>query len=474
LIPTLRSASGWLGWLSFAGAFVAFSLGATATGVLLFSLAGLGWYANHRLKLALFWDEPKPHARRLIHLDAAMAVRPTILGRQPTIGYRLASLFFQTGLIDRNRVARSGLDFEIVDPIPPVPESREAAGAFADLCAERAREIVGEAKRRNVAIHLLWSGGIDSTTACVSLIDALGGDTARLQIFETKQSRREYPLFSKRILGRTFKRHRIKSAGDAFRGDAIVVTGEYGDQLFGSAKALDQSLSRLKGPWQQGLSEMLRAQLGSELRARHAFGFLATAIRAAPVPSPNLWTALWWLNYSMKWQAVGLRMFAATRGLTLAEYQRRTFHFFGTERFQSWALANAGEGLGRDLTTYKWPARDVILKATGDKTYAAEKAKEPSLKVMIPKALAGSALAIDATGATLFQPLDLTLKQAGSATSGEGAGAGDSGDEGSGFSIEFVVDSENGGDETRPKPAGEPDFDPDREAPLWDDISDGE
>lgn len=470
LLKLQRLAYGLAPFCLFFGVVSLISGWSIQLGMVLILMAATLGFVGHRLKLMLFWDGARPYGLPIIHLDTAMAVRPTILGSQPTLGYRLSSLFFQTGLIDRNRVSRPGPNFQVLDPIPPVPAQSDSVPDFATLCSERARQIVGEARRQNAKINLMWSGGIDSTTACVAIMKELGTDTERLEIFETAVSRREYRHFSRKVLGRNFKRHRIKSAGDAFRGDGIVVSGEYGDQLFGSAKALDQALPRLQGPWQPGLLAMLQEQLGSEKRARAAFAFLGPAIEAAPVPINNLWTALWWLNFSMKWQAVGMRMFGATRDMSLAEYRRRTFHFFGTTDFQRWALAHAGEGLGRDLSTYKWPARDVIRAATGDEKYAATKEKEPSLRGLIKRPFKGAAVAFDTQGKLLMQPIDRSLKEPGSA-SGSG---GDATDDAEGFGISFEYET-SGSTQTRVRGAVESDFDATREQPLWDGIDgDGE
>jgi len=149
-----------------------------------------------------FWSGQTPHSRALVHLDARMAVRPTILGHTPPDGYRLACLYFGTGLLDRTRRLNHGFTYDIIDRIPRVPNwaDAKASPSFADLCARRANEIVKRARRENAPIHLLWSGGIDSTVACLSIMQALGDDIGRLVIFETKASRAEYPLFSKKMI----------------------------------------------------------------------------------------------------------------------------------------------------------------------------------------------------------------------------------------------------------------------------------
>ncbi|MEO1695491.1 MAG: hypothetical protein AAFR55_09665 [Pseudomonadota bacterium] len=444
-------------------------------------LLALAWSLIARYRR--MWRGATPLEAPIVHLDARMAVRPTILGHTPPDGYRLAALYFGTGLIDRTGKLDCGFPYEARHPIPERVEAPDTdGGMFARLCDRRARDIVGRARREGKAIHLLWSGGIDSTCACVSLLRALGdtpmtvgerrktatSELDRLIIYETHESQREYPAFAKRVLSKRIKRRTFKHVGEAFSDKAITVTGEFGDQMFGSAKALGLSFDDLREDWRTALPKRLNAELGSRQRAASAMRFLAPHIADAPVPIEDLFTCLWWLNFSLKWQAVHTRMFASVPNMTFAAYENRVAHFFATDDFQVWALSNAGRGIGTRWSSYKWPARQVITAFTGDAVYAAEKNKVPSLKGLIRPGVKRAAIAVTAAGATLYQPLDYSLKtdaRAGGASPSEYADVGDS--DGTGWSFEVSI-----GDD--PMDTGCSSFDEQREAPLWDDLSDGE
>ncbi|MEO0729744.1 MAG: hypothetical protein AAFY64_05115, partial [Pseudomonadota bacterium] len=229
-------------------------------------------------------------------------------------------------------------------------------------------------------------------------------------------------------------------------------------------------VSRLREDWRSALPAMLREELGSDKRARSAYAFLQPHIDRAPVPITDLFSCLWWLNFSLKWQAVQYRMFSSTRRMTFDIYKRQTVHFFDTPDFQSWALGNAGLGIRETWSTYKWPARQVITEFTGDTAYAATKAKVPSLKGLLKPRVSGAAIALDPTGTLLYQPRDLSLRQDRSA-----------GDDGSGFSVSFEAGSDRtdvaqaGSERTDRTDVAESDeLDVTRENPLWDDIGDGE
>ena len=393
-----------------------------------------------------FWNEEEPHAGAIVHIDAHMAVRPTILKHVPPDGYRLSCLYFGSGLIDRTKTLDHGFPYEVLDRIP---ELDDRAKPFDQLCDQRASEIVREARRRNAKINLLWSGGIDSTTACVALMRACRDQPKQLRVVLSKESRKEYPAFCKEHLNGQVHLKWIRNVGEAYRQDGMIVTGELGDQMFGSAKALEiptRSLLRpmaepfpgpLRKPWPEALHEQVRQRLASDVRAQAVMDYLSPQIQAAPVAIDDLFTCLWWMNFSLKWQPVSLRMMSSARGLSLADFQFRTRHFFQTDDFQQWALHHAGQGVREDWTTYKWPARDYIYAFTGDDQYRREKEKLPSLRGMMLPAVAAGALAISADGDLLWQERDQSLK----------------GPLETEFGIEIEVS---------------------REASLWDDLDDGE
>ena len=92
------------------------------------------------------------------------------------------------------------------------------------------------------------------------------------------------------------------------------MTGELGDQLFGSntmKRAIDAGIP-LDGPWQQAayweqpLAKMEEA--GVYVTVAELEAYLAPQLALSPVPIVSLFDFLWWINYSMKWQHVALRL----------------------------------------------------------------------------------------------------------------------------------------------------------------------
>lgn len=384
------------------------SLSFAAGGIFLLAIAVLAvMVVAHLSQRRHFWRGHEPHRTPLVHLDARMGVRPTILGHAVPPGYRLACLYFGTGLIDRTQTLDQGFPYRVLDPIPP---RAQAVPSIEMLVAEQAQAIVHRAREQNCQIRLLWSGGIDSTAAACALLTALADDRDRLEICYSSASRKEYPDFFDTVVKR-HRRRRMRKVSDMLDPAYLVVTGECGDQLFGSVKVTGQPIARLRRPWQSELPALLAESFASPQRADAVLRYLEPQIARAPVPLPDLYELMWWLNFSLKWQAVTLRMSVSTgpdRYPTLAD---AVVHFYQTPGFQRWALVNPNRRIGGTWQSHKWPLKDIILAFTGDRRYYDTKVKVPSLGGMLRVPFRRAAIACDASGMLLAQPLDRALRR---------------------------------------------------------------
>ena len=294
--------------------------------------------------------------------------------------YVLACRFLHCSIIDRTSALEPGFAFSVLDPIPERTSCHES---FAQLCDAVGDEIVEQADRESRTINLLWSGGIDSTAALIAIIKAAEARnrTELLQVRLSMHSATEYPGFFLRFINDRIAfapvSHPISTGLCACD---INVTGEHGDQLFGS-HLLAPYVRRQLGatPYQEVLPFVLHERLGSWRSAWRVQRFLEPAIMAAPVRIATLFDYFWWLNFSLKWQEVALRL-PACRGDQAAEIYRSIHHFYRDERFQMWALANTPGKAVPGWEHYKDEAKRYILDFTGDRAYFQYKEKEDSLR----------------------------------------------------------------------------------------------
>jgi hypothetical protein len=317
--------------------------------------------------------------RTLLFLNSHRAKSGTVDGRELHPDYVLLAKFFGCGPIDRTRTLEIGVDYGVVQPIP---EARTDA-SFAEVCAAVARDVADEARAADLPIQVAWSGGIDSTVALIALASVLRerGELSRLTVLVSTGSMSEYPWFYEHfVMDRLQTRPFGGALPDVLGEDVITVTGEHGDQLFGS----DHLAGLVKGglahlPWRHVVPAYVAQKLKREDRVARVMRYLEPQIARAPVPIETAFDYIWWCNFSLKWQQVSLRMPVFRRG-RIERLHRRTRHFFGDPRFQAWALSNPQVRRVKDWRAYKLEAKKLILEATGDFDYFTTKEKEPSLK----------------------------------------------------------------------------------------------
>ncbi len=206
------------------------------------------------------------------------------------------------------------------------------------------------------------------------------------------ESLTEYPRFYRdHILGKLQTRPLSIPVGDALSADVVTVTGEHGDQLFGSdhlASIVRAGLGHL--PYRDVVPYYVTTKLKRPDDVAAVMEYLEPQIASAPVEIITTFDYLWWCNFSLKWSQVSLRI-PAFRGGNIAALYQTTRHFFADPQFQSWSLSNPQVRLTSDWRSYKLEAKKVILEATGDLDYFATKEKEASLKhVLVDRSRQGA------------------------------------------------------------------------------------
>lgn len=351
------------------------------------------------------WNEDVPHSVPLVYLSGPMAMRRIVLGHEVNQQYRWTCGFFGLGLIDRTGSMNCGFPVKILDPIPT---EFNAVADLATLCDQRAVALVAHARGQDLGIRVLWSGGIDSTAVVIALLKALDGDTSRLEIAYTTASWWEYRRFYKMLKKQGITLTKIKRIQDALTPTHLTISGEHGDQIFGSMLAADLKPTDFHAPWEGVLTPVIAEKLGRK-DAREALGYLEQQSQACPIRIDSAFDMLWWWNFSLKWQLVSERMRAPLPDDVRIGSAPRLHHFFRTKDFQRWALANPDKRVREDWASYKWPLKDYILDFNGDRKYHRKKCKVPSLQGVVAGTAPRPAYAIDADGRRLTQSTDTSL-----------------------------------------------------------------
>ena len=294
--------------------------------------------------------------------------------------YIAACRFFSAPLIDRTETLDAGIEFEVLDGLKDFSVSEKS---FSEVCADRAAFIAQKSFAENRKIQILWSGGIDSTLALVSIFKELEkrDELNRLEILLSKESVAEYPKFFRDVIEKrlnyVFFEPPIYDFLDA---EKVIVTGEHGDQIFGSDKIQHYvNTNQAFRPFEEILPIMIARKLGSTELVDSLISFLMPQIEKSPVKIKTLFDFLWWMNFSLKWQHVSLRMFYSIEDERFS-IDKNFIHFFSAENFQNWSISNHDLKIKKTWKSYKYIAKECIYDFHKDEYYLLNKEKEQSLK----------------------------------------------------------------------------------------------
>jgi hypothetical protein len=297
--------------------------------------------------------------------------------------------FFANNLsmVDRYNTINLPISMKILD-VCQAPEFKTQDLDYETICVARARWFMDYAKSTNRKIFLMWSGGIDSSTIVCSFILACTPQEIKENIVVgmSEYSIRENPSLYKRFVMPGFEKvssHRFTY----YMGhkDYITITGEGNDQLFGSAVIgnllkWDKDIIG-KATTNDLLFKCFNLMIGDRETCNRFIKIFNCVIAGAPVPITTIFQYFWWINFSLKWQCVYMRILGLVTKENAQTLQPESnyFTFFHTPEFQLWSLNNSDKLIKGTWNTYKYVCKDLIFKVNNDEIYRENKCKRGSL-----------------------------------------------------------------------------------------------
>jgi hypothetical protein len=286
---------------------------------------------------------------------------------------------FKAPLVDRTGIMNRQI--KVMTPLPTEPDLNDVR--FDIIANAKAVEILQRAKKENKDIRISYSGGIDSTVAIVGLLKYKDEyPDVNITAVLSDESISEYPLFYDKYIKdkldviksgqRDLNTKLTEKAGEGHK-DFLVVTGELGDQLFGSSLMFKEPYDqRLDWDWRKAFTPAFVT-------------FWEPLVEQMPQTDHSAANVFWWLNFVLKYQWVQMRIYAMVNGAVPFD---NIINFFEGDRFQRWSMMTPMENKFPDLkdpTTYKMPAKEYIYGFTGDRDYVDTKVKIGSLKTNLER-----------------------------------------------------------------------------------------
>jgi len=256
----------------------------------------------------------------------------------------------------------------ISEPIADIIALPNHGMSFDQLCDQRALDI----KKRNGTIFVMWSGGIDSTAVLTAMLrNWSDSELHRLVVLCNVDSIKENPNFFKLLAKKRIVVQTSSADIEQHLKYGIVVTGELGDQLFGS-DIIGSCISAfgeqaITMPWQDIAPAMFNKF--SSTHGAAAYDNYKNIADECPFPLVTAQDFFWWLNFTQKWQHVKLRTLATKTWTDPANTFQNLIHFFDTVPFQVWSLHNGDKKIKSTWESYKYLAKEYIISYTKDESY---------------------------------------------------------------------------------------------------------
>lgn len=260
------------------------------------------------------------------------------------------------------------------EPVKEIINLSLPSWSFEECCLHRARELLDQNREH---YEISYSGGIDSTVMVVSLLrvwpeEALKKITMRL----SHQSINENPSFFDQHISRFQIRSSFEEMSEVLlHSNALMVTGELGDQAFGSDLLMAPCRmfgdSILKADYREVAPKIIELAVGRPDVGRAIFEYFHPIVEECPFPIRTAFDFFWWFNFTQKWQLVKYRYCRDENWNLEATLGKHVLHFFDTPYFQKWSLNNHDLKIQDSWLSYKMPAKKFIYEYTKDENQLA-------------------------------------------------------------------------------------------------------
>lgn len=238
---------------------------------------------------------------------------------------------------------------------------------FSEALESSTNDVFKDVKK----VFLLFSGGLDSTALFYSMLKC----NKEFTVILTEKSIFEYYRLSSEIMSNAFSGVDFiladeRCLDDTIRrldtGDCSFVSGELGDQLFGSNNIMSDFYEDRNTQYQLEVPKVLLDDTTE----------LLNVISNKYICNMSNW--LWAANFVYRWDYIKGRLANVVGELKAGS---EIVMPFGCHELQVWSVQNQIPNSKFNKETYKKDIRDYILGANGDEEYCNNKLKVESLQM---------------------------------------------------------------------------------------------
>lgn len=284
-------------------------------------------------------------------------------------------------MISRCKYKPDFFDYKLMVPsIEEVSKYKHHSYSYSDLVDMRVLNLLEFAKKSNKNIKIMYSGGLDSTAICVSVLKNFNAqDKELVTILCTPQSYFEFLEFFP-ILSKNFKIKYCINSLEIYTKDSVLVTGMQNETLFGSfngwierAIAIDEFL--VYKDYHIGmpiLFENLYPGFGKKI-----FDLYQPITEECLFEIKTVSEFIYWFCYTQSYQMVYYAHTRYTGAFSKKETFDQLYNFYDCSLFEFWSLNNLGLTIPYSHEQFKLPVKDYICEYLKEDNYR-NKRKFPS------------------------------------------------------------------------------------------------
>jgi len=324
----------------------------------------------------------KKQAPFLINRDAS-SMSPFL---SKTYTYKIFNSYETLGLNKHNMVYdRSGSVphyLNIAEDAHPIPEVGISFNeSFYQACEERAKHLLS----LNKVVHVLWSGGIDSTFV-LFMLKKFSNDPDQVRVWGTLNSILESGDMFDRRLKNEFPYTILEPTDNEFSfnvNECIFVSGMGGNQLFGPTDDMFATGGTAMFHHTLGTPETIYESYENNIDPK-LLEFLDPMIKNSYRKIETVADLRWYCIFNLDWYT-GLY---EHRTMLQIEKTKKMHAFFDSDDLQRWAMTTKEPftKVRGNANTHRWQMRQILSEEFGERDYALNKSKKISnLNVQRPQ-----------------------------------------------------------------------------------------
>lgn len=275
-------------------------------------------------------------------------------------------------MISRCRYKPDFFDYKLtVSSIDEVSKYKHHSYSYSELIDIRINEVLTLAKNKNKNIMIMYSGGLDSTALCVSVLKNFNKvDKLLVTILCSPQSYHEFPEFFS-TLSKNFKIKYCSNNLEKHVKENILVTGMQNDLLFGSNGWIERALSIdekiVYQTFDIGMPKIFESLFPTY--GKKIYNLYYPIIKECLFDIKTTSEFIYWFYYTQAYQMVYYAYLRYNGSFTSKNSFEQLFNFYDHHMFEYWSLNNLNLSIPYSHDQFKKPVKDYIYDYTKNKNY---------------------------------------------------------------------------------------------------------